>query len=471
MTTHNNSLSNLCRGVGERVLFTKYDSKIGKWVGPIKPKLNVFEQRLHHFRDKLVSDLGYQSPVTHDQFVDFYKGHRRLVYQRAVDGLALMPFRPRDAKLKTFVKCEKIVEGIKVDPVPRVIQPRDPRYNVELGKFLRPLEKKMYASINNLFQSPTIMSEFNAYTQAKTLKDKWDMFTQPVCVGLDASRFDQHVSVPALRFEHSIYNSIFKSKELRSILELQIQNYGLATSSDGYFNYKVRGSRMSGDMNTSLGNKILMCLMCKAYIDSTNVKIELANNGDDCLLILERKHLIKLNNMIDYFKEFGFNIVTEKPVYEFEQIEFCQTKPVCSNGIYRMVRNVKICLAKDMTCVTLGERVDQYKYWLNDIGTCGKAIANDVPILGKFYQKLCDLGEVGNYQGKYDNEFKWYRIQSNDASCTYSHPDSHGRYSFWLSTGITPDEQECIESSIDAFNWGDDKRQLIDSIAYQILTK
>lgn len=456
--THNNTLANLVRGVGERVLFTNR-----ALVRPIKPTdPEVFEKRLASYRDSIVRGIGWQSPVTYDQFVGFYKGPRRLVYQRAVDSLRLRGVSPKDAFLKTFVKAEKLNFDVKNDPAPRVIQPRDPRFNVEVGCFLRPLEHKLYDELDKLFNAPTIMSPYNAYKQAEIIKTKWDEYSRPVCIGLDASRFDQHVSVDALTFEHSIYNRIFRSKKLQYLLNMQIKNTGFARASDGHFKYAVEGSRMSGDMNTSLGNKILMCLMAKAYLDSLSFRCSFVNNGDDCLLITEKSNLLKLDGLEAYFKDFGFNIVREDPVYEFEQVEFCQTKPILSNGTWRMVRNVKTCLTKDVTCVNLGHNVEEYRRLLYDIGQCGLTTAGDVPVLGAFYRMLLRFGVQGNYGGKFDTDYSYYHQSSRNAYCKFSSPDACGRYSFWLSTGICPDAQVELESYFNTSAWGADKRQLID---------
>lgn len=456
MTTHNNTLANLCRGVGERVLFT--DSKL---TPPIKPCGGIFESKLASFRNQLARDVGFQSPVTYDEFVGFYKGPRKLTYQRAVDGLALLSVRPRDAILKTFVKAEKTNVTLKSDPVPRVIQPRDPRYNVEVGRFLRPIEKKVYESINKLFNAPTIMSEFNSYTLASVLKDKWDSFQNPVCVGLDASRFDQHVSQQALKFEHRLYDKIYHNPKLRHLLSWQLVNKGVATASDGFFTYVNKGGRMSGDMNTSLGNKVIMCLMALGYIRKKPFKIEFANNGDDCLMFMDKKNLPKLSDIDSYFKSFGFNIVTESPVYEFERLEFCQSKPVCCNNIWRMVRNVRTCLSKDVTCVSLGHDVEQYRAWLKDIAMCGKTIAGDVPVFASFYNMLDRFGKIGEYGGKGMSEYSWYKRACRNADLRNSDIDDYGRYSFWLSTGIAPDQQSVIEKYFDDAVWGVNERQLI----------
>lgn len=71
----------------------------------------------------------------------------------------------------------------------------------------------------------------------KLMAEKWHKFSRPVGVGIDASRFDQHVSKQALEWEHSIYNAIFQSGELAAALKWQIHNVGFARSKDGCIKY------------------------------------------------------------------------------------------------------------------------------------------------------------------------------------------------------------------------------------------
>jgi len=459
VTTHNNTIANLTRGVGERVLYTN-----SHLVRPIRPKEMIFENKLASYRKFIARGCGWQSPVSRQAFVGYYTGPRQAMYQRVVNGLELSPVRPRDARLKTFVKAEKINLTLKQDPVPRVIQPRNPRYNVEVGRYLRPIEKLIYKQIDELFKGPTVMSEYNAYRQAEVLNDKWNAFTTPACVGLDASRFDQHVSVDALKFEHKLYDMIYHSKELKSLLKLQLKNVGIAVASDGILKYTTHGSRMSGDMNTSLGNKILMCLMAKSYIDQLGVEVKFVNNGDDCLLFLEKRNLPHLSGLKSYFAEFGFNIVTERPVFNFEQVVFCQTQPIRVNGIWRMVRQVKTCLSKDLTNVDLGHRVDEYRGWLKDVAACGLTVAKDVPVLGAFYRMLQRFGTDSAYTSRSDDEYRWYRLASKNARCTHDSTDDEGRLSFWVATGLSPDEQVLLEDYFDTAVWGQNKRQLITTI-------
>lgn len=424
----------------------------------------IFEQRLASYRESIVRDVGHQSPVSYDHFVAFYSGHKKAVYQRAVDGLVVKPFHPRDATLKTFVKAEKLNLSIKPDPVPRVIQPRSPRYNVELGRYLRPVEKKIYGAIDNLFESPTIMSSYNSYEQAKHIKAKWDSFLEPVCVGMDASRFDQHVSVEALRFEHKLYDLLFKDPKLRELLRLQLYNVGYASASDGWFSYSKEGSRMSGDMNTSLGNKLLMCLMAKDYIDQLGFDVGFVNNGDDCLLICEKKNLSKLGGLHSWFLRYGFNIVREPPVFELEKIEFCQTSPILGSGVYRMVRNYKTCIAKDLTCINLGDDEQGYRCWLRDVADCGLTTMMDIPVMGAFYKMMKRIGVEGGYNAGAD--MVWLREFVKTCKTPTDIVSPASRLSFYISTGLIPDEQEALEKSFNEYTWGDNNRQIINQINY-----
>lgn len=71
----------------------------------------------------------------------------------------------------------------------------------------------------------------NADKQGQALRSMWEEFDQPVGVGLDASRFDQHVSVAALRVEHSQWLTMVPVGNrawLKELLQYQIINQGRA---------------------------------------------------------------------------------------------------------------------------------------------------------------------------------------------------------------------------------------------------
>jgi hypothetical protein len=61
------------------------------------------------------------------------------------------------------------------------------------------------------------------------------------------------------------------------------------------------------------------------------------------------------------------------------------------------------------------------------------------------------------------DEYNYYYKSSQNARCLNDTPDAHGRYSFWLMSGISPDEQCAIEKYFDESIWGGDNRQIINT--------
>jgi len=101
-----------------------------------KPTPGAFGQ-MSRFNSKLSSFLPKTTRLTPKEFLGFYSGRKLERYQKAVESLEMHPVREKDAWLSTFVKAEKLNITAKPDPAPRVILPRDPRYNVEVGRYLR----------------------------------------------------------------------------------------------------------------------------------------------------------------------------------------------------------------------------------------------------------------------------------------------------------------------------------------------
>ena len=73
-----------------------------------------------------------------------YVGRKRGIYERAYTSLMVRAIGVRDAWVNTFVKAEKVNFDKKTDPAPRVIQPRSPRYNLEVGRYLKLYEKELF---------------------------------------------------------------------------------------------------------------------------------------------------------------------------------------------------------------------------------------------------------------------------------------------------------------------------------------
>jgi len=221
---HNDCLKNLARGIVERVFYVSGSE--GLTQAP-SPKAGVFA-RLDGIRLRLLRAMRSTPIVSRDEYPGLYTGRKRGVYERALESLKVRAINKRDAWVSTFVKAEKVNFDSKGDPAPRVIQPRSPRYNLEVGRYLKLFEKELCAGFQRVWGYPVVLKGLNAQRVGGWLARHWAEFRNPVAVGLDASRFDQHVSVEALRFEHSVYNAVFGCKELRRLLSWQLSNHGVA---------------------------------------------------------------------------------------------------------------------------------------------------------------------------------------------------------------------------------------------------
>jgi len=220
---------------------------------------------------------------------------------------------------------------------------------------------------------------------------------------------------------------------------------------------------MSGDMNTSLGNCILMCMMIHAYAGHVGVDVQLANNGDDCVVFLEQRDLSRFSTgLFDWFWEMGFNMAIEEPSYEFEHIEFCQCRPVFDGSRYTMCRNPLTAIAKDSVYLKHPDQFVTYSAWMHAVGTGGIALAGGLPIFNSFYNCYRRSGcptwyssrnKRSKHFGMSDEILPWFMrevgLRGRRTSCE---PSPESRASFYLAWGITPDEQVQLERYYDGLS-------------------
>lgn len=445
----NNSLNNLVRGVCERVFVVKgSDGSLGKAPVPTQAGLTA----VRPWFQSLVTFLPETTPISMRAFVAGYRGRRGEMYRKALERIESGQFDPRRiAEVGTFVKCEKIDFAEKPDAVPRVIQPRSPMFNIMFGRYLKPMEAPLYKALNKMYGSrtPVVMKGMTLDEVAGHVAAKWDSFADPVAVDLDASRFDQHVSQAMLELEHSVYVggvSQYNKGKLAALCRRQLVNVCMGRAKDGMVTYKIHGCRMSGDMNTSVGNVIIMVCCLKAFIHSLGVRVELVNNGDDSVLILERQHYALLSGLDVFMRSVGFSMKIGPPVETLERVEFCQTRPVWVGDRYLMVRNPAVVMRKDSICVLPLTTTDLFKAWLRDVGVCGLNLYGDVPVLGAFYSRMHREGNTKRIIKHHSHQPQMgYSGRSSVAGqsiCPYA------RVSFWKAFGVLPDMQVAIETEL-----------------------
>lgn len=457
-----NSIVNANTALLERVF---YHAVPGGFAAPSVPLIEVVFRHLQCFRREYISHITKTVPVSLQVYPEQnYRGRRLALYQRARDHVRA---RCYDAKtfgdLATFIKHEKVLLKDK-RLVPRVIQPRSPEYNVCVGRYIRQLEHRIYDIINQMFGGPTVMKGLNCFQQGRAFSQAWSSFSEPCAIMLDAVRFDQHVSAPMLQWEHSLYTAWFDDpyrKQLASYLRLQLCNSGVVRCPDGVLKYKCQGCRASGDMNTALGNVLIMCASIYSLFRKLGVHARLFNNGDDCCIIVEKRHVECIVQAIPtWFASLGFIIEIEPERPEFlEQISFCQTHPVFDGARWRMVRDPNVAISKDVTVIKNWRDVE-YRAYMEAIGLCGGAIAGDLPVYGAFYAclsrattgyRISDGLRRHVSEGIIESGFGY--LASGLKPC-FSEPTMAARASFALAFGLSPDVQRCLESEYAQFDVG-----------------
>lgn len=435
---HNNSYNNLMRGITERVLHLRVGDQL---VQAHKP-LDGAWKSMRGFRSQLLRHLSPTTVVDVGDYPNLYTGRKQRTYERAVQSLAVRAIERKDSYVNTFVKAEKINFTTKGDPAPRVIQPRHPRYNVMIGRYLKNFEGRLCRGFSSWQGYKVITKGLNADSVAAVLRGNWEHYSDPIAISIDASRFDQHVSRDALEWEHSVYNSVFNSPELAQLLKWQLENKGFGRAGDKLIRYCVDGCRMSGDINTGMGNCLIMSSIVLKYFTDAGLDARLTNNGDDCVIICERGSYARMHGFAEHCSSLGFKIVVDGLTDVFERILFCQTQPVWVGKAYRMVRQPNPCIAKDLTSLLPWDSEQSYANWLATIGSCGAVLTSGVPVLEAFYAMLLRSADGGRVVEEVTG------MQTMSRGVCEARVSDYGRFSFYCAFGITPDQQICIEDEL-----------------------
>jgi len=363
-------------------------------------------------------------------------------------SLELRALERSDAMISAFLKDEKANLTRKDEPCGRLIQPRSSRFNIEIGRHLKPMEKRIFRGIAEVFGGVTVMKGLNADERGYQLARKWKKFDNPVAVLLDAKRFDQHCNSQVIDWEHGVYEAMAVDRPtLRRLNAMRKTNICYARLACGYvIRYILTGGRMSGDMDTALGNCLTMCAMTWSFMRHLSIrKFEYMNDGDDGVLIIEKSDLTAvLNSHFDYFLQLGFTMKLEGIAHIMEHVEFCQARPVeIQDGIWRFIRDPEIALAKDSMTLKSVKSVEELQQLSNANGWCGASLAGDVPIFCEFYKRMITGARPVDFEIKTGMQMLAKRMEPK-----FTPPTDVCRVSFFNAFGICPDVQCYLEDDI-----------------------
>lgn len=227
-----------------------------------------------------------------------------------------------------FPKVEK--KNSNKYKAPRMIQARHITFNIAYGKYIKPLESIVtkYFRLHHHFGkgSPNeIAAKMNRLSMKYKYKTEGDHKT-----------FDAHVTVEMLKLVHTYVSACYpKATELPRLMKCQLKNRCVSRNGD---KYTVKGTRMSGDVDTSFGNSLINLAILYELLKQLGLKGEMIVNGDDFVLytndpinVAEAKSILATMNMETDMQE--SQLIDE-------MVEFCCQKLVVSaSGNRTLVRD------------------------------------------------------------------------------------------------------------------------------------
>lgn len=384
-------------------------------------------------------------PYTAQEVIDGYSGALRKRYEAARDSLEINDLCAKDAIVKCFVKRDKVSPEKFSTKAPRLISPRDPRYGLLLGKYTKPIEKVFFAQVDR-FGLPFFAKGRNSIDRYRHIKQKYDLFADCVVSTIDASAFDAHVDKYQLLLEKIVYTTGHNIRELFMLLDYQRVNklrgaYGARAN--------LLARRMSGDMNTSLGNCVIVFIILLSFIDHHHLRrhMTIYDDGDDCLLFTDSIATMKLPLLSGWFGEFGHDLRVENTTKTFTDIVFCQSRPFVSGK--NMVRDwVKvICHAfisnKHYNEPKMGIRI------MKTIAQAELSLNQGLPIVSVFFSTwLAKLVHVDAVEKRFLEEGLRRRVEDNFMDVRQQEVTENARHDFYDIFGVTTEEQLALESRI-----------------------
>lgn len=450
------SVHNALFSVTERVLAT--DNKGTK---PIKPNLHEVEKLkpMAKLIGKIVRSDNYCAKMDLLAYAEARPQRTRNRYRKVVDEMVRAGCHSTDtlstlattlekiSRTRAFIKIEGTMHTTKKINVPRLINPRDSKYNALLGRYLSHLEGPILKAFDKLYgHSNTMMKGKTNFDKASLAQD---YFAQGLwAYSLDMARFDQHVNPALLALEHLVYKTIFPGDdELCRLLKAQVNNVIEVKAPDGSFTVRNWQGRCSGDVNTSLGNCVLMGLMCKGLVSGD---MRIMCDGDDTI-IWAKPNTFDVDVAMQHFRKYGMNMTLEGIATVPEELTFCQHNFIQTPGGLRMTRSPDKAMLRDVMSFGInGGDMTQFRKLLYAVGECGMSQYYGIPILQSIYQMNLRLGLKSKQ--KIFRELSRSNFGMGMTSRRDAVPiDALTRLSFWKATGYTPVQQATIEQWCDTF--------------------
>lgn len=315
----------------------------------------TIDPAITHAAKELARLIGpIETPLDFDTWVSKYP----TVRQEQIRQSLLLSDNDR---VEYFQKIEQLDE-IKD---PRAIQARADNFKARAGPWIAALEHRVRERL------PILVKGLDEPSKARKLQEL--RYRANKVVELDFSRFDRSLSIDLLMAtEHAIYKEILPPK----ISELMSHQLRSTVSSRNGATYYVDGTRMSGDMNTSIGN----CLIVASLMLAIGMPLDsFVAEGDDMLAVLTEKETHGLR--IALLEQAGLS--PKLAIYPLDCGSFCSRYDIHTIEGPKRIRHP----FREITRFNYTLKGEQDE----DRDTRGAIEWAGVPMLGPMYQSLLKL--------------------------------------------------------------------------------
>lgn len=317
----------------------------------------------------------HPNPWTEEQYIaSMTPASKRIVYERAYETYL------QDHRISSLVTPFTKIEKLKANKykAPRMIQSRKPIFNIHYGKYIKSLE-------HHIIKHPYLGRHFGKGTieqisrKFNSLQKKYKYYTEG-----DHTSFDAHVTIEHKKQLHIFYQSCYKhNKELRDLSKKTIHNTCISRHNDFY---KISGTVMSGDVDTSFGNCIINLAILNHMLEQLDIKGEALVNGDDFVLFTAKP--IPTDQAISILKTMNMECKLQPTRTTITSVSFCASKMVITPAGNHLLFHdpTKILDTFGMT-----HRINvPRKQYLHELAQCYAYILSHTPI-GYHFAKAFDL--------------------------------------------------------------------------------
>ena len=143
---------------------------------------------------------------------------------------------------------------------------------------------------------------------------------------------------------------------------------------------------MSGDANTAAGNCVIMACMLAAFGKHIGRKFTFLCDGDDSGFFHSGPP-ISNEEVVVFFRQFGMSMKVEARPTCFEEINFCQSKPVLCDGRYTMIRDPFKILSKLGVTPKLANPTARAKY-VRTVALGELSLSRGCPVVQPFLERV-----------------------------------------------------------------------------------